>query len=92
MNKRHIQMLLHIPKNFTAQIQAGNEGKITYSINQASASMVKSMMESTAKQLTEEINHNIFPLKQEKSIEMFSQKFAQLPFRTKYGTTNYRFG
>ncbi|MGG2110601.1 ABC transporter permease [Lysinibacillus pakistanensis] len=79
LNKRHIQMLLHIPKNFTAQIQAGNEGKITYSINQASASMVKSMMESTAKQLTEEINHNIFPLKQEKSIEMFSQKFAQLP-------------
>jgi len=79
LNKRHIQMLLHIPKNFTAQIQAGNEGKITYSINQASAGMVKSMMESTAKQLTEEINHNIFPLKQEKSFKMFSQKFAQLP-------------
>ncbi|QGG51120.1 YhgE/Pip domain-containing protein [Lysinibacillus pakistanensis] len=79
LNKRHIQMLLHIPKNFTAQIQAGNEGKITYSINQASASMIKSMMESTAKQLTEEINHNIFPLKQEKSFKMFSQKFAQLP-------------
>lgn len=79
LNKRHIQMIMHIPKNFTAQIQTGNEAEITYSINQASASMVKSMMESTAKQLTEEINHNIFPLKQEKSIEMFSQKFNQFP-------------
>ncbi|MCL1699215.1 ABC transporter permease [Lysinibacillus sp. Bpr_S20] len=79
LNQRDIQMIIHIPSNFTSQLQAGKEAEIIYSINQANASIAKNMMDGVAKQLTEEINHNIYPLQQGKIIEAFSQKFSQLP-------------
>lgn len=79
LNQRDIQMIIHIPSNFTSQLQAGKEAEIIYSINQANASIAKNMMDGVAKQLTEKINHNIYPLQQGKIIEAFSQKFSQLP-------------
>ncbi len=79
LNQRDIQMIIHIPSNFTSQLQAGKEAEIIYSINQANASIAKNMMDGVAKQLTEEINHNIYPLQQGKIIEAFSQKSSQLP-------------
>ena len=79
LNEREIQMILHIPNDFTSQLQAGQEAEIIYSINQANASITKNMMEGVAKQLTEEVNHNIYPKQQGKTVEVFSQKFSQLP-------------
>jgi len=79
LNQRNIHMIIHIPSNFTSQLQAGKEAEIIYSINQANASIAKNMMDGVAKQATEEINHNIYPLQQGKTIEAFSQKFSQLP-------------
>ncbi len=79
LNQRDINMIIHIPSDFSTQLQAGKEAEIIYSINQANASIAKNMMESVAKQLTEEINHSIYPLQQGKTIEIFTQKFSQLP-------------
>jgi len=79
LNQRNIHMIIHIPSDFTSQLQAGQEAEIIYSINQANASIAKNMMDGVAKQVTEEINHNMYPLQQGKTIEAFSQKFSQLP-------------
>ncbi|WP_285396497.1 ABC transporter permease [Lysinibacillus sp. fls2-241-R2A-57] len=79
LNQRTIHMIIQIPNDFTSQLQAGKEAEIIYSINQANASIAKNMMEGVAKQVTEEINHNIYPLQQGKTVEVFSQKFSQLP-------------
>lgn len=77
LNRRDIHMIIHIPSDFTSQLQAGKEAEIIYSINQANASIAKNMMDGIAKQVTEEINHTIYPLQQGKSIEAFSQKISQ---------------
>lgn len=79
LNQRDIHMIIHIPSNFTSQLQAGKEAEIIYSINQANASIAKNMMDGVAKQVTEEINHNFYPIQQGKTIEAFTQKFSQLP-------------
>lgn len=79
LDERQITMILHIPADFTAQIQAGNEANIMYSINQANPSLAKSMMESVAKQITEDVNHKLYPMQQDGVIKAFSQQFAQLP-------------
>ncbi|QPA60286.1 YhgE/Pip domain-containing protein [Lysinibacillus sphaericus] len=80
LNERQINMIMQIPANFTNQLQTGEKAEIIYSINQANASMVKNMMDSVAKQLTEEMNRMLYPLQQNQAIEVFSQQFAQLPF------------
>ncbi|MFJ7666976.1 YhgE/Pip domain-containing protein [Lysinibacillus sp. NPDC097195] len=79
LNQRRITMMIHIPANFTAQLQSGKEANIIYSINQANASLVKSMMEGVAKQVTEEVNHTLFPVQQGEVIKAFSQQISQLP-------------
>ncbi|KOS63387.1 ABC transporter permease [Lysinibacillus agricola] len=79
LNQRNINMVIHIPNDFTSQLQAGKEAEIIYSINQANASITKNMMEGVAKQVTEEINHHTYPLQQSKTMDVFSQKFSQLP-------------
>jgi len=80
LNERQINMIMQIPANFTNQLQTGEKAEIIYSINQANASMAKNMMDSVAKQLTEEMNRMLYPLQQNQAIEVFSQQFAQLPF------------
>ncbi|MFU8648577.1 YhgE/Pip domain-containing protein [Lysinibacillus sp. RSDA_15] len=83
LNERQINMIMQIPANFTNQLQTGEKAEIIYSINQANASMAKNMMDSVAKQLTEEMNRMLYPLQQNQAIEIFSQQFAQLPFEQK---------
>lgn len=79
LDKRNIDMFIHIPANFTAQLQDGKEATIIYSINQANASLVKTMMEGVAKQVTEEVNHQVYSLQQGEAIKAFSQQVTQLP-------------
>ena len=79
LDQRNIHMLIHIPADFTTQLQNGEETSIVYSINQANASLVKSAMESTAKQVTAEVNLNVYALQQSETVKAFSQQFTQLP-------------
>lgn len=79
LDQRQITMIIHIPADFTAQLQAGKEANIIYSINQANASLAKSMMEGVAKQVTEEVNHTLYPVQQGEVMKAFSQQFSQLP-------------
>lgn len=79
LDQRQITMIIHIPADFTAQLQAGKEANIIYSINQANASLVKSMMDGVAKQVTEEVNHTLYPIQQSEVLKAFSQQFSQLP-------------
>ena len=41
LNRRDIHMIIHIPSDFTSQLQAGKEAEIIYAINQANASIAK---------------------------------------------------
>lgn len=79
LDQRNIQMMIHIPADFTIQLQEKKDAEIIYSINQANASLAKTMMESVAKQVTEEVNHNLYPQQQAETIKAFSQQFTQLP-------------
>ncbi|WP_409369100.1 YhgE/Pip domain-containing protein [Lysinibacillus sp. 38-6] len=79
LDQRQITMIIHIPADFTAQLHAGKEANIIYSINQANASLVKSMMDGVAKQVTEEVNHTLYPVQQGEVLKAFSQQFSQLP-------------
>lgn len=86
LDQRNIHMLIHIPADFTTQVQNLEEATIVYSINQANASLVKSMMESTAKQITDEVNQNVFNLQQDGTIKAFSQQFTQIPLEQDLAT------
>lgn len=79
LDDRNINMIIQIPADFTAQIQEGKTANIVYWINQANASLTKSLMEGVANQLTEEINHSMYSLKQGEVIKGFSQQFEQIP-------------
>lgn len=79
LDKRNISMIIHIPADFTVHLQEGNDAKIIYSINQASASLSKTMMEGVAKQVTEGVNHKLYPIQQGEIIKAFSQQFTQFP-------------
>ncbi|OEC01662.1 hypothetical protein GY31_09705 [Lysinibacillus sphaericus] len=79
LENRYIHMMIHIPADFTAQLKAGKDANIIYSINQANASLAKTMMEGVAKQTTNEINHQLYPVQQGEIVKAFSQQFSQLP-------------
>lgn len=78
LENRYIHMIIHIPADFTAQLKAGKDANIIYSINQANASLAKTMMEGVAKQTTNEINHQLYPVQQGEIVKAFSQQFSQL--------------
>lgn len=79
LENRYIHMIIHIPADFTAQLKAGKEASIIYAINQANASLAKTMMEGVAKQATNEVNHQLYPVQQGEIVKAFSQQFSQLP-------------
>lgn len=79
LDARNINMVIHIPANFTAQLQEGEKTAIIYSINQANASIAKTMMEGVTKQVTEEVNHQLYALQQGETIKAFSKQFTQIP-------------
>lgn len=79
LNDRNINMIIQIPADFTSQIQEGKTANIIYWINQSNASLTKSLMEGVSNQLTEEINHKMYPLQKGEVIKAFSQQFEQIP-------------
>jgi len=86
LDNRNINMIIQIPADFTIQIQERKTANIIYWINQANASLSKSLMEGIANQLTEEINHNLYPIQQGEVIKGFSQQFEQFPIEQDMST------
>jgi YhgE/Pip-like protein len=57
LNNREVQMVLHIPADFSKQLQnSGQKAQIDYTINESNPAMIKSMMQSVANGITETVN------------------------------------
>lgn len=75
MNKRQLDMVMLIPKEFSEQIQTNGETELEYFINQANTSLAKQIMDGTAKNMTQVINENVYKYIQQ---IMLQQGAAQL--------------
>ncbi len=62
LDNKNIMMLIQVPDKFSGQLQAGSTTKIVYWINQANASMTKSLMESSAFRINEQFNKQAFQM------------------------------
>jgi len=57
LDERKLQMVVHIPENFSQQLMDPTQkAVVTYSVNESNPSMVKSVMQSVASQLTASLN------------------------------------
>lgn len=79
LNERYFDMVIAIPQNFTSDITKGKQTNLDYMINQATATLTKSIMETTAFQLTNRLNSELFSMQQHVTIEMLSKQLEQLP-------------
>src|SRR5699024_2768079 len=52
MDERNYHMVIHIPDNLSETIQTGEKAEINYYINQATPTLAKQMMETTATEMT----------------------------------------
>ncbi|WP_203364600.1 ABC transporter permease [Bacillus sp. REN10] len=77
MNKRSIDMVIQIPDTLSKDIQAGDTGKVIYWINEANASMAKTMMENAANQMNNEINSSLFSIQKSELVSSFQQQMPQ---------------
>ncbi|MCM2676882.1 YhgE/Pip domain-containing protein [Alkalicoccobacillus plakortidis] len=59
LQERTIQMIVHIPNDFTEKLSSDEKAEITYSINQASATVGKQALEQIATKLTTTINEQV---------------------------------
>ncbi|MGM8216725.1 YhgE/Pip domain-containing protein [Bacillaceae bacterium W0354] len=73
IERRKIEMLIHLPANFSSSIQEGSQATINYWINEATATSNKSMMEQVAQQMTSELNNKVIS----KKIQVGADKFIQ---------------
>lgn len=53
LDKRHINILIHLPDKITEQLQVNDNARIDYYINQSVPTLTKQMMETSANQLNE---------------------------------------
>jgi YhgE/Pip-like protein len=57
LDERELQMVVHIPADFSARAQAADQtAEIAYTINESNASLIKSMMSGIAGQITATVN------------------------------------
>ncbi len=57
LDERELQMVVHIPADFTARAQSADQtAAIRYTINESNASLIKSMMSGIAGQITATVN------------------------------------
>ncbi len=59
MNMRNWDMIVTIPTDFSKQMQEKGTANLEFYINQSTATLGKSIMESAAKQFTTEVNHQL---------------------------------
>lgn len=79
MNARKVDMIVHIPAVFTESFKTNSTPKITYWINQSNANMSKSLMESSALQLHDQVNQQIFSMQKSEITGTFTQQLQALP-------------
>ncbi|WP_010288954.1 YhgE/Pip domain-containing protein [Kurthia massiliensis] len=58
LEKNDYALVIHIPKDFTKNAQAGESANIDFSVNEASATMVSSSMNTIVKQINEQLSSN----------------------------------
>ncbi|MFD0588859.1 YhgE/Pip domain-containing protein [Paenibacillus sp. GCM10027627] len=57
LNNRHLQMVVHIPADFSQKAaDAAGQAQIVYYINESNPALIKSMMSVAASQITAEVN------------------------------------
>ncbi|GFN29764.1 YhgE/Pip domain-containing protein [Paenibacillus xylaniclasticus] len=57
LNDKEVQMVIVIPEGFTANLQAaGTQAELLFTINEANASMIKTVMQSAAERIASEVN------------------------------------
>jgi len=57
LDRREVQMVLHIPADFTKQLQTiGQKGEIVYTINESNPALIKSIMQGAAGGITATVN------------------------------------
>src|SRR5699024_5407155 len=79
LNERNIDMIIQIPKTFTASIQSGDQANIVYWINQSTATMTKSIMENTAVKINDTINQDLYSAQIEEVVTVMGEQLPQLP-------------
>lgn len=60
LDERKINMIIHIPHDFSQKVQEDNNAKITYYINDSNPSLGKQMMETVAHSMTDQINEQLY--------------------------------
>lgn len=65
MNTRQVEMVIFIPAKFSETLKQTGKTEINFYINQATASLGKQTMESTTKQITQQLNTNLLTKKLE---------------------------
>lgn len=56
LEKNEYALVIHIPKNFTDNAQSGKSAQIDFSVNEASATMVSSSMNTIVQQINEQLS------------------------------------
>ena len=59
LDKRRINMLIHLPDKMTEQLQAHENVRIDYYINQSVPTLTKQIMETVASKLNEQVNQQV---------------------------------
>lgn len=79
MNERKVDMIVQIPATLTESLKAGLTPEITYWINQSNASLSKSLMESSALQLNDQLNQHLFSMQKIEVTGLLAQQLHTLP-------------
>ncbi|WP_100405567.1 YhgE/Pip domain-containing protein [Bacillus solitudinis] len=77
MNNRNVDMVVHIPKDFSQQMQSDATPSINYYINQANATIAKQTMEGVSKELTGKVNESLYLYKQENMMPILNERIKQ---------------
>src|SRR5699024_3303384 len=59
LDERSINMLIHLPNKMTERLQANENARIDYYINQSVPTLTKQMMETAANKLNEQVNQQV---------------------------------
>ncbi|MBS4209873.1 ABC transporter permease [Bacillus sp. FJAT-50079] len=79
LDERMIEMVIEIPSSFTESIQLGQNANIVYWINQANASLTKTLMENSAVQINDSVNRSLYAYQKNEVISQFTKEVPQLP-------------
>lgn len=77
LEDKDAHMVIEIPKDFTSNIQKGN-AEITFIIDEARQTSIKSNMEDAAKEMTQLLNENVYEMTKEKTASGIEEVYLNL--------------